>query len=370
MFIFYKIFLLIVAATLASSLKNQAFTQSKPAKPIRKSGLRVEPVPSKRLVNIWINNHLFTSYRYSDEIMKPVLWPIYASQNVAVTRGFPISPKAGERIDHPHHVGLWFNHGDVNNHDFWNNSLQIGKEHSGPFGKIVHTRINNYHSGPTKGDLVVHSEWLDKEGKVLIDEKTIFLFESMGAIRSITRIAELKARTDTVRFKDNKEGLLGLRVARFLEHPSNKPEQFIDKNGQVTDVPILNNFGVTGMYSNSEGITGEQVWGKRAKWMNLKGFSGKDSTGIILFDHPSNPGFPTHWHARGYGLFSANGLGARVFSEGKEHLDLVLLPGETKQFSYKMYIWSQTVPSNDFINKLYSEWEEMNSETLLKLNDY
>ena len=37
---------------------------------------------------------------------------------------------------------------------------------------------------------------------------------------------------------------------------------------------------------------------------------------------PEEPGHPTHWHARGYGLFAANPLGAKVFSEGKEQLEL------------------------------------------------
>ena len=30
-----------------------------------------------------------------------------------------IEPKTGERIDHPHHMGHWFNYGDVNGLDFW-----------------------------------------------------------------------------------------------------------------------------------------------------------------------------------------------------------------------------------------------------------
>jgi hypothetical protein len=56
----------------------------------------------------------FTALIWSDDIMKPVLYPIYSAAGTLVTRGFPNAPRPGERVDHPHHVGLWFNFGNVN----------------------------------------------------------------------------------------------------------------------------------------------------------------------------------------------------------------------------------------------------------------
>ncbi|HEU5146598.1 MAG TPA: DUF6807 family protein [Chryseosolibacter sp.] len=38
------------------------------------------------------------------------------------------------------------------------------------------------------------------------------------------------------------------------------------------------NEGVTGNYRSSEGISGEKVWGTRARWMNLYGTIGNDAT--------------------------------------------------------------------------------------------
>ena len=35
--------------------------------------------------------------------------------------------------------------------------------------------------------------------------------------------------------KDNKEGVLGLRVTRALEEPATKPEVFTDAQGKPTD---------------------------------------------------------------------------------------------------------------------------------------
>lgn len=59
---------------------------------------------------------------------------------------------------------------------------------------------------------------------------------------------------------------------------------------------------------------------------------------VAVLDHPSNPGFPTYWHARGYGLFAANMLGAKVFSNGKEELNFTLEPGKSATFRYRVVI--------------------------------
>ena len=61
---------------------------------------------------------------------------------------------------------------------------------------------------------------------------------------------------------------------------------------------------------------------------------------LALFDHPSNVGFPTYWHARGYGLFAANPLGQEVFSNGKEKLNFALEPKQSVTFRYRLMILS------------------------------
>ena len=75
-------------------------------------------------LDVYIDGQYFTSYMYADSFLrKPVLYPLMAANELRVTRGFPISPNPGERIDHPHHYGLWFNHGDVNDVDYWNSAV-------------------------------------------------------------------------------------------------------------------------------------------------------------------------------------------------------------------------------------------------------
>jgi hypothetical protein len=50
-----------------------------------------------------------------------------------------------------------------------------------------------------------------------------------------------------------------------------------------------------------------------------------------MFDHPGNLRFPTHWHARTYGLLTANRFGTDHFamSEGS-HLGVICRPNGTK----------------------------------------
>ena len=104
-------------------------------------------------------------------------------------------------------------------------------------------------------------------------------------------------------FRDTKEGMFGLRVARGLEQPADKPEVFTDAAGRPGKVPALDNAGVTGQCVSSEGLKGDAVWGTRARWVLLSGTVESEPVTVVMLDHPDNPGFPTYWHARGYGLF-------------------------------------------------------------------
>src|SRR2546430_164772 len=86
--------------------------------------LRVTVTPNEaaRRVDVSIGGQPFTSYIWPDRLKKPVLYPLRSATGTLVTRGWPFDPRPGERVDHPHHVGLWFDYGDVNGIDFWNNS--------------------------------------------------------------------------------------------------------------------------------------------------------------------------------------------------------------------------------------------------------
>ena len=304
------------------------------------TGVSVTPDESARRVDVTVDGKPFTSYVYPTSLKKPVLFPIRTAKGNSITRGFPLEPRAGERVDHPHHVGLWFNHGDVNGLDFWNNSDEIEPDRAPKMGTILHRRVVEAKSGADRGELVVESEWVRPDTKPLLRERTHYVFRASGDERIIERNTTLTALDQKVVLKDNKEGVLGLRVTRALEHPANKPEVFTDASGKPTKVPVLNNEGVTGSYTSSEGLKGEKVWGTRGKWAMLTGTVEGEPVTVAILDHPANPTYPTYWHARGYGLFSANVLGRKVFKESEPELVLTLEPGKSLMFRHQVLVLS------------------------------
>lgn len=312
----------------------------------------VENAAEKR-VDITFDGEPFTSYIYPQELMKPVLYPLRTTKGTLVTRGWPLDPRPGERIDHPHHVGMWFNYGDVNGLDFWNNSTAIPAEKKDGYGTIKHVSVDEIRAEDDKATLAVSMDWQGPDGTSLLSEKTTYVFSQVGDQRAIALTTTLTALDQDVSFRDNKEGLIGIRVARELEHPADKPEKFTDANGIATEVAELNNEGVSGNYISSEGLQGDSVWGKRAKWVNLTGQIGEKPISLVILDHTDNTGYPTYWHARGYGLFAANPLGQKEFSEGKEILDFKLGAGESVTFRYKVLINSGNVLSDQEVNTAF-----------------
>ncbi|GAB2593915.1 hypothetical protein GCM10027190_47700 [Spirosoma areae] len=309
---------------------------------------------ARKRVDVTVDGKPFTAYIYPGPtvLKKPVLYPIRSAGGNLITRGWPLDPRPGERIDHPHHVGMWFNYGDVNGHDFWNNSTEIGPEHKGPFGTIVHTGVRSMKPGNGQADLVVTADWLDKDGQIMLQETTTYQFQAGAGKRVIDRVTVLKAAAKDVVFTDNKEGMIALRMARELEQPSTKPEVFTDAQGVATKVPAMNNAGVTGLYRSSEGVEGDAVWSTRAPWVKLTGTIGNEALSVVLMDNPKNVGYPTYWHARGYGLFAANPLGPSVFTNGKAPaLNYTLAAGQSVTFQYRLLIQSGAV-SDTALNQL------------------
>jgi hypothetical protein len=307
----------------------------------------VTPNESVRRVDVSVGGHPFTSYIWPDRLRKAVLYPLRSARGTLVTRGWPFDPRPGERVDHPHHVGLWFDYGSVNGIDFWNNSDAVTSEEAARMGTVIHRRIVSARGGPGSGGLITESDWVGPGGVALLRERAELVFRGDAESRSVDRITTLTALDQRVVFNDNKEGLFGMRVARQLEHPSKTAEVFTDASGKATTVKALDNTGVTGVYRSSEGKAGDDVWGTRGRWTMLAGTIGEEPVTLAILDHPRNPGYPTYWHARGYGLFAANPLGPSVFTDGRQPaLNLTLPPHESTTFRYRFLILEGTASSN------------------------
>jgi len=332
--------ILIAAASLFLSCAAMLLTSFIAGSPNPPDRITVIANEQARRVDISIDGQPFTSYIWPATLKKPVLYPLRTAKGAIITRGFPLEQRPGERVDHPHHAGLWFNYESVNGIDFWNNSDAIKPENAPKMGTIVHRSIVFAKGGSQQGELDVESDWITFDKKVLLQEQTHFVFRGGPGFRSVDRITTLRALDTKVDFKDEKDGLLGLRVVRALEIPYDKPEVYTDASGHATTVAKLDNTGVNGTYLTSEGKKGDAAWGTRGRWCNLSGLVGDEPVTITILDHPANPGFPTYWHARGYGLFAANPLGQKIFSQGKQELNFSVAPLASVTFRYRILITS------------------------------
>jgi methane monooxygenase PmoA-like len=307
-------------------------------------GVQVIADESHRRVDITIDGKPFTSYIWPTSLKKPTLYPLITEEGIPVTRGYPLEPRAGERVDHPHHAGLWFNYGSANGFDFWNNSDAIQPEARAKMGTILHTKIVSATSGTDRGELVVESVWVTGENTQILNETTRYIFHRRGHTRIIDQVVTLKA-LDRVVFKDDKEGLFGLRVARWLESPSEKGGVFTDANGNTTKVEATSkdtsgSNPATGVYLTSEGAKGDAAWGTLGRWCALTGNTGGHTVTIAIFDNPKNPGYPTYWHARGYGLFAANPLGRSIFDPKQPPFNYTLEKDQSVTFRYRVALFS------------------------------
>lgn len=305
--------------------------------------------------SIWHDGRLLTAYCYYDSSRKPMLFPVNTVHGITVTRSYPFKMVAGERTDHPHHTGIWLNYESVNGLDFWNNSTAIPPERRDRYGTIRHKGIVEKNTGPHTASFTANADWVRPDNKVLLNETSQYRFAVESDNLIIDRVTKLTAIDTTVVFKDVKDGMFAIRVARELELPSKEASKYVDDKGNVTNVPPSGSTA-TGMYYSSNGLKGDSVWSSKGNWVMLTGqVTGQDVT-VAIFDHPSNPGYPAYWHARGYGLFAVNPLGRKIFSNGKEEMNLTLRPGQSVTFRYRVVVHDGKPLKTDDMNRVAAEF--------------
>ncbi len=308
------------------------------------SPVSVKHQPSRNKVEVAIGGKLFTSYYYPGPhlIKKPVLYPVYSPGGSLVTRGWPLDPRPGERVDHPHHIGIWFNYENVDGNDFWNNSIQVNRPER-KFGTILNTKIVSTESGKEKGSLTATSDWVDHSGKRLLTDTTRVVFHTKGkSVYVIDYEVVLNAPGQDVFFKDVKDGMFAIRLARELELKYNEPQLLTGKDGAEMKEKIVDIGRVSGSYFNKEGIKDDDVWGKPSEWCAMTGKIGKEEVTVAILDHPGNFAYlDARWHARGYGLFALNSVARKAFDKDQPPLEFGVRRGETARFRYRVVVASQ-----------------------------
>jgi hypothetical protein len=275
-------------------------------------------VQGKDKISVEIDGKPFTEFFMGADAPKPYLHPLRTASGIVVTRHFPIEPAEGESVDHPHHRGLWFGHGDVNGIDFWMNEPPGKRDDI--TGRVVLNKILE-----VKGSsLTALFDWVGPKKNTMLTELRTMIFYSEPKLRTIDVDITMTA-VEKVKFADTKEGAFAIRVASGLEVPG---------KGVPTSPPR------TGKMVDSEGRESEaNVWGRRAPWVDVYGEVEGQKVGIAIMNHPSSDRYPTFWHCRAYGLCAANMWGLRDFTGDKtQDGSLTLEPGQKFHLRYRVII--------------------------------
>jgi hypothetical protein len=298
---------------------------------------KVEFVKGENRIDVLIAGEPFTSYLYGSNLTKPLLVPVRTPSGIEVSRRYPLTKIEGGSMDHEHHVGIFFAVDQVNGVNFWKNT-DVPPQ-------IKHVEITEMTGGAGAGKLSAVSNWIDDKQQVLLEERRTMLFLAGGheSEYAIDLSIDLTAKCTRIVFEDIEEGMFAIRVSDYLREsdPENSPQP-----GKPLPAESLSG---TSIYFSSNGDeTAKNVWGKRARWVALQGVRKGKVVGIVILNHPASINYPTYWHARNYGLFSANPLGQGDFQrqlplEYRKNkvipLRLTLKQSETAHFRFLVIVY-------------------------------
>ncbi|MBI3922339.1 MAG: PmoA family protein, partial [Armatimonadetes bacterium] len=243
----------------------------------------------------------------TEKWVRPFLYPVLGPFGHEVTRQIPGGE--GPDFDHVHHKSIYVAHGDVNGANCWD-------EMPG-HGFVKHVSFKKIEGGAVFGEISHRTHWTDNAGTKLCEQTSNLRFYNLPAnLRLIDYVVKFHATEGDLHFGDTKEGgILSLRV---------QPTMNVTKFGRME-----NGYGA---------VNEAECWGKRAPWCDYSGPAFGEWVGITYMNHPSSFRSPTYWHARDYGLMTANPFGLSSFI-GEGHDGSHTVPaGESLVFAYRIYI--------------------------------
>ncbi len=242
-----------------------------------------------------------------DQANKPYLFPVYGPTGKSMTRAFPMqqveSEAKGKYQDHYHHRGIVFGHQDINGFDSWmergsatgdtpddklneKQKAALAKAMT-KLGFIKHLAFKEVKADAKQAVIVSENVYENAKGEKSLTEIRTLTFRVEGDTRSIDWDQEFIAKDGEVKFGDAKDAGLSIRVPHTMA---------VDTK-------------VGGRIVTSTGITDKDAWSKRAPWVDYSGPVDGETVGVAMFNHPSSFRYPTSWHVRTYGLFTANCFG-------------------------------------------------------------
>lgn len=262
-----------------------------------------------------VDGQAFAEY-VVDQANKPYLWPIYGPTGKSMTRAYPMQNVPGEKQDHPHHRGLCFGHQSIGGSNTWAERASYG-EKSKPealtlLGSIKHSRFGTLKGGST-AEIEAYADYVTSEGKKTISEKRVMTFMVEGDTRLIDVDIDLIASYGDIEVGDEKDAGLSIRVPHSMSVEAKEGGKII----------------------NAKGDKDADAWGKRATWCDFNGPVDGEHHGIAMLNHPSSFRHPTPWHARTYGLFTANPFGLSALKVQSQSGSVMLKQNESIKLRHR-----------------------------------
>jgi len=302
-----KIAILIAAASL---VKTNGWAQEKLRVPKPIPLMQAVPLPDHQ-VSFQRDGVELTRYYFNPLFHRPFLYPMIGPSGRSLTRmGHPHDPDS-----HSHHNSVWISHNSVNGVNFWGDTENA---------RILCKRIVRFEDGDDTAYMISENEWIDPAGRVLMNETRRVTVQSLAEQEwQLVIDLEFKAKDQAVTLGQTPFGMMAVRMAKTIG---------------------VNDGG--GTIRNSEGGTDEkEVFWKRAKWVDYSGpITNEKLEGIVLFDHPDNPNFPSYFHVRNDGW-----MGASLTFDATRTLEI----DQPLQLRYGLYI-HQDVKAKPRID---SQWE-------------
>jgi hypothetical protein len=226
-----------------------------------------------RQVSFTVDGHERLRWHFGEDYPRPYFYPLLGPSGQPLTRmGHPGAP------NHDHHQSIWFAHNKVLGIDFWGYTSKA---------RIRQQEWLAYVDGDDEAIMAVKLGWYDgHEPKELMTQQLVAGLRPGPDGETLLELQSTFTPTaNELELGKTNFGFLAVRVAKSISAYFG--------GGQLTD---------------SEGRVGEPaLFGQQAKWMDYSGPVTNDAVeGITFFDHPSNPGHPTHWHVREDGWMGAS----------------------------------------------------------------
>ncbi len=280
-------------------------------------GFSFEKTPSGGVI-LNYDGKLVTEY-VVDQANKPYLYPVIPPGGVPMTRAYPMQKVEGEQWDHPHHRGICLGHEATNGFDTWAERATFEDpkmkaatrdERLPKVGTQKHRAFTEMKASGDKATFVSVTDHLNPAGQKEFEDVRTITFQMIEGQFVIDYDVVFQATDKPVHFEDRKDAGFSIRVP--------------------TSMAVLKEKGAPkgGTILNSEGDKDTAAWGKRARWCDYYGPVEGRVVGVAMFNHPKSLRFPTPWHVRDYGLFTANPFGTKSLDKAASDGAFTLQPGE------------------------------------------